>query len=190
MRAALALPSVITFTRIALFPWIAHAIVNGRYATAVWVFLFVSITDSVDGYVARRWHLTTRFGAILDPIADKLLLVTIYASLGYSGAVPVWLVAIVFGRDVFILLLAGLTMASGKVKTFAPSRWGKLSTFVQICTAITAMVHHAHLLDWLLGDIAWLAAVMFVVCAAFTAGSGLHYLFQWRRRLSAGAVGE
>lgn len=190
MKAALALPSVITFTRIAFFPWIAHAIVNGRFATAVWVFLFVSITASLDGFVARRWHLTTRFGAILDPIADKLLLVTIYASLGYAGAVPAWLVGIVFGRDVLILLLAGLTMASGRVRTFAPSRWGKLSTFVQICTAITAMVHHAHLLDWALGNIAWLAQVMFFVCAAFTAGSGFHYLVQWRRRLSARGEGE
>ena len=190
MRAALALPSVITFSRIALFPWIAHAILDGRFATAVWVFFFVAITDSIDGWVARRWHLTTRFGAILDPIADKLLLVTIYASLGYVEAVPRWLVAIVFGRDVLILLLAGLTMASGRVRTFEPSRWGKLSTFVQICTAITAMVHHAHLLDWLLGDLAWIAAVMFAVCASWTTGSGLHYFFLWWRRLSSRGVRE
>ena len=190
MRAALALPSVITFSRIALFPWISHAILNGRFATAVWVFFFVAITDSVDGWVARRWHLTTRFGTILDPIADKLLLVTIYASLGWVGAVPGWLVAIVFGRDVLILLLAGVTMATGRVRTFEPSRWGKLSTLVQICTAITAMVHHAHLLDWLLGDVRGIATVMFAVCAASTTGSGVHYLFLWWRRLSARGVRE
>ncbi|MEP7365979.1 MAG: CDP-alcohol phosphatidyltransferase family protein [Acidobacteriota bacterium] len=190
MRAALALPSAITFSRIALFPWISHAILNGRFGTAVWVFFFVAVTDSIDGWVARRWQLTTRFGAILDPIADKLLLVTIYASLGWVDAVPRWLVAIVFGRDVLILLLAGITMAAGRVRTFEPSRWGKLSTFVQICTAITAMVHHAHLLDWLLGDVGWIAEVMFAVCAAWTTGSGLHYLFLWWRRLSAGGVRE
>jgi cardiolipin synthase len=190
MRVALALPSAITFTRIALFPWISHAILNGRFATAVWVFLFVGLTDSLDGWVARRWKLTTRFGQVLDPIADKLLLVTIFASLGWVEAVPRWLVVIVFGRDVLILLLAGITMASGRVRTFEPSRWGKLSTFFQICTAITAMVHHAHLLDWLLGDIGWIAAVMFAVCAAWTTGSGLHYLFLWWKRLSEGGARE
>jgi len=76
------------------------------------------------------------------------------------------------------------------VRTFEPSRWGKLSTFVQICTALTAMVHHAHLLDWLLGDVSWIAVVMFAVCAASTTGSGVHYLFLWWRRLSAGGVRE
>lgn len=190
MRAALALPSVITFSRIALFPWISHAILNGRFATAMWVFFIVAITDSIDGWVARRWHLTTRFGTILDPVADKLLLVAVYASLGWVGAVPSWLVVIIFGRDVLILLLAGITMATGRVRTFEPSRWGKLSTFVQICTALTAMVHHAHLLDWLLGDVSWIAVVTFAVCAASTTGSGVHYLFLWWRRLSAGGVRE
>lgn len=189
MKAALALPSVITFTRIALFPWIAHAILNCRFATAVWVFFFVAITDSLDGWVARRWKLTTRFGTILDPIADKLLLVTVYASLGWVAAVPSWLVAIVFGRDVLILLLAGITMAAGRVRTFQPSLWGKLSTLIQVCTAIIAMVYHARLLE-LLGDIGWLAALMFAVCAGWTTGSGLHYFFLWWRRLSAGGVRE
>jgi len=190
MRAALALPSVITFTRIALFPWIAHAIVNGRFATAVWVFCFVALTDSLDGWVARRWKLTTRFGQILDPIADKLLLVTVFAALGWAGAVPPWLVAIVFGRDALILLLAGIAMASGRVRTFEPSVWGKLSTFIQAWTAGTAMVHHAHLLDGFPGGTGWLASVMFALCAAGTTGSGLHYLFLWRRRLSEGAARE
>ena len=190
MRAALALPSAITFSRIALFPWISLAILDGRFATAVWVFFFVAVTDSVDGWVARRWHLTTRFGQILDPIADKLLLVTIYASLGWVHAVPPWLVWVVFGRDVLILLLAGITMASGRIRSFEPSRWGKLSTFIQICTAITAMVHHAHLLDGLLGDVGWIARAMFAICAAWTTGSGFHYLFLWWRRLSAGGVRE
>lgn len=190
MRAALALPSAITFVRIALFPWIAWAIVQGRFDTAVRVFMAVALTDALDGFVARRWHLATRFGTILDPIADKLLLVTVFASLGWAGTVPGWLVVIVFGRDTLILLLAGVTMATGRVRTFHPSVWGKLSTVVQAGTVVAAMVHHAHLLPEFPGGTGRVAELMYGLCALATAGSGFHYLYLWRKRLSEGGPGE
>lgn len=190
MRAALALPSAITFVRIALFPWIAWAIVHGRFDTAVRVFVAVALTDALDGFVARRWRLATRFGTILDPIADKLLLVTVFASLGWAGAVPAWLVMIVFGRDTLILLLAGATMATGRVRTFHPSVWGKLSTVVQVGTVVAAMVDHARLLPVHPAAVGRAAALMYGLCALVTAGSGFHYLYLWQRRLSERAPGE
>ena len=82
------------------------------------------------------------FGAYLDPIADKCLLSGIYLALGATGAVPWWLVAIVLGRDIYILLAVLGVMALTKVRKFPPSRWGKISTFVQIATAVTVMVQN------------------------------------------------
>lgn len=179
MRLALALPSAITFTRILFFPYLAAQIAQGYFSRAVIVFFVIAVTDSIDGWVARRWNLQTRFGAVLDPLADKLLLVTIYLSLYSVGAVPRWLAAIIFGRDIAILLVAGATILATDIRDFAPSKWGKLSTFIQIFTACTTMIWRA---NWL-GDIWWIAWFTWVVCGCWTAASGFHYLYLWKRRM-------
>jgi cardiolipin synthase len=179
MRAALAVPSAITFTRILFFPYLAKEILRGNFSWAAVLCFVVALTDNIDGWVARRWRLETRFGAALDPVADKLLMVTVFLSLYGAGAVPGWLVAVIFGRDAAILLVAGATLLLTPIRDFAPSRWGKLSTFLQVFAACMTLIWRA---GWF-GDIWWVAWFAWGLCAAVTAGSGLHYLYLWKRRV-------
>ncbi len=86
---------------------------------------------------------STRLGAYLDPIADKILLSVIYISLGVVGALPWWMVAIVFGRDVLILAMAAYGLLFTSIRKFPPSVWGKISTFFQISAALMVMCARA-----------------------------------------------
>jgi len=169
---AKSLPSLVSLLRLALAPWVAIYILTGRYAAAMVLFVIAAFTDIIDGYLARRFNLQTKIGAILDPLTDKALVVTIYVSLAVTKDLPFWLVAMVFGRDFLILLMAGFAMAFTKLRDFPPSRWGKYSTFSQIVTAVTAMVHAGRLLE----NIGWILEGFMLACAFMTAVSGLHYL--------------
>jgi len=84
-------------------------------------------------------RVTTQVGAYLDPIADKCLLSGVYLALAWAHLVPWWLVAIIFGRDIYILAAVAVVMLFTPIRGFPPSIWGKVSTFVQICTAVLWM---------------------------------------------------
>ncbi len=177
MRATVLLPNAITLARFALTPLIAASILRRDYTTALWVFLAAAVTDVLDGHLARRLNALTRFGAYVDPVVDKVFLGTIYICLGWVAALPWWLVGLVLARDILILSAAAVTYCLTRFKDFAPSRWGKLSTFVQICTAVAAAVNGAWQTEW-----TGAAVGAFVWCAAaFTVGSGLHYLVGIRK---------
>jgi cardiolipin synthase len=165
------LANLFTAARLALVPLIVHAILDGRHAAALGLFFAAALTDGIDGFLARNFNQATPFGAYLDPIADKCLLSGIYLALGAIGSVPWWLVAIVLGRDIFILLAVLAVMALTKVRSFPPSRWGKISTFVQIATAISWLVQNI----WQTAVFHGIAAAMVWVCAFFTVLSGVHY---------------
>ena len=165
------LANLFTFIRLALVPMIVHAILDGRHLAALELFFAASMTDVIDGFLARNFGQATQFGAYLDPIADKCLLSGIYLALGATGAVPWWFVAIVLGRDIYILLAVLGVMALTKVRKFPPSRWGKISTFVQIATAVTFLVQNL----CQIAIIQAIAATMIWVCTAFTLWSGIHY---------------
>ncbi len=129
----------VTLLRLILAPLVAADIVHGHYGRAIILTFAAGFTDVIDGYLARRFGDTTKVGAYFDPIADKIMLSLIYVALGIAGAMPWWMVAIVFGRDILILgmSLYGLLFAS--VRQFPPSVWGKLSTFFQIAAALIVM---------------------------------------------------
>jgi cardiolipin synthase len=95
----------------------------------------------------------------------------IFLALGASGTVPWWFVAIVFARDIYILLAALAVMALTDIRKFPPSRWGKISTFVQIATALAFMVQNI----WQTTLFQTIAAAMLWVCPIFTIWSGVHY---------------
>ena len=175
------LANLFTLSRMALVPMIVHAILEGRNVTALELFLAAAVTDVIDGGLARGFGQATRSGAYLDPIADKILLSGIFLGLGATGAVPWWLVAIVLGRDIFILLGVLVLLALTKVKKFPPSRWGKISTFVQIATVVTFLVKNI----WDVSVFQAIAATMIWVCAAFTLWSGAHYAIRSTQTLRA-----
>jgi cardiolipin synthase len=163
--------NLLTVLRLALVPCIAVAILNGRHLAALILFFLAGVTDGIDGPLARRFHWSSRAGAYLDPIADKVLLSTVYICLAAIDALPWWFVVVVCGRDILILLAAGLALAFDRVGKFPPSVWGKLSTFLQIVTAVVWMSRKAFpplTLDSIATVLLWLTT-------AATAWSGIHY---------------
>ncbi|MGD0199137.1 MAG: CDP-alcohol phosphatidyltransferase family protein [Bryobacteraceae bacterium] len=181
------LPNLVTLTRLALTPLAVWAILQGRFGRALAIVAVAGATDVLDGLLARWLHSVTRLGAYLDPVADKVLLSATYLALGAAGAVPLWVVLVVFGRDVLILALAAAALLFTSHRSFPPSVWGKISTLFQIVAAITVLTagafpHWKVPVQWPL----WAAA-------AATVWSGLVYV--WRgislvRRRAAAQMGS
>ena len=97
------LPNAITIARILAVPLMIWLIVSGDYLAAFWIFVLAGISDGVDGFIAKRFGLQTELGAYLDPLADKLLLVSIFVSLGMLRVLPPWVVILVVSRDILIV---------------------------------------------------------------------------------------
>ena len=133
------LPNLFTLARLVLAPFVASDILRGHYTRAIILLFAAGFTDVIDGYLARRFETATPAGAYFDPIADKILLSVIYVSLGLAGAIPWWMVAVVFGRDVLILAMVGYGLLFTSLRKFPPSVWGKISTFFQIAAALVVM---------------------------------------------------
>ena len=171
MPRRLTLANLITLSRLVMTPFIISDILRGQHTRALVLFFIAAWTDAIDGWVARLSGTSTPSGAYLDPVADKCLLSGIFLALGAASYVPWWFVAVVLGRDLYILLAVLAVMALTKVRKFPPSAWGKLSTFVQIATAVTWMTRNIYpgpVLDGLASGMLW-------VCTISTIWSGLHY---------------
>ncbi len=164
------LPNLFTLARLVLAPFIAAGILHDRYGRAIILVFAAGFTDVIDGFLARRLQVSTPAGAYFDPIADKILLSVIYISLGAAGAIPWWMVAVVFGRDILILAMAGYGLLFTSLRKFPPSMWGKISTFFQIAAALVVMGARAGIP----------APVTLALCLMLfgTIVSGLHYV--WR----------
>jgi cardiolipin synthase len=171
MPAWVNLPNLLTLLRLLLVPVVVVFIVEGRYLLAGWLFGAAAFTDILDGAAARWMGVSTPVGAYLDPIADKCLLSGVYLALAWAHLVPWWLVGIIFGRDIYILLGAGVFLLFTPARSFPPSIWGKVSTFVQICTAVLWMARV------IFGTrvLAELSSAMLWPCVGFTVWSGLDY---------------
>ena len=130
------IPNILTLVRIACVPLFIVATIRGWYLAAFVLFVAAGITDAVDGYVARKLNQHSTIGAVLDPAADKTLMVsgyllyTMYEPIRYR--VPDWLTFTVFARDVLIVLFALLLYSRVRIKRFPPSIAGKISTICQI----------------------------------------------------------
>jgi cardiolipin synthase len=133
------LPNLLTLARLVLAPFVAADILHQRYGRAIVLFFLAGLSDILDGFLARRLQASTPEGAYFDPMADKILLSVIYVSLGVAGAMPWWMVGVVFGRDVLILAMAAYGLLFTKLRKFPPSVWGKISTFFQIAAALVVM---------------------------------------------------
>jgi cardiolipin synthase (CMP-forming) len=174
------LPNLLTLLRLPLAPWVAVCVLNAQYRLALVVLIAAGATDGLDGYLARRLQVISRFGALADPVADKVLLVTAYVSLGFAGLVPMWLLVVVLGRDLLILLLAGVALATASRIDLSPSVWGKLSTLVQMVTGVTVIGTKA----FEVRNGSGLVEVLVVITAITTSWSGLHYAWRGMRSWS------
>lgn len=127
------LPNLLSALRLLAAPLAAFLIHAGDYSAAFTVFVLAGASDAADGFIARRWGYMSRFGAWLDPAADKLLMLVCFIALWRIGAAPLWLAALVVARDLLLAAGAALVMVTALPVRIAPIALGKLSTIVQVC---------------------------------------------------------
>lgn len=183
MSTALTVANFLTILRLILIPVFVTALFYQRFGWALSIFLFAAITDGLDGLVARSLNQKTQLGAILDPMADKLLLVTAFIVLSlprftFSDPIPFWVTVTVISRDAFIVLGAlVINMVTG-FSQFRPSLPGKINTIVQIIQIVAFLGANAFNLrfDYLM-PLYYLTVSMAVL-------SGLHYIVHVNRQMS------
>jgi cardiolipin synthase len=132
LRQFRAAPNLLTLLRLFIIPFLVIAILDGRYRMAFALFVLAGFSDGFDGLLARWLSQRTTLGQYLDPIADKLLLSTLFLVLTHMSLVPRYVTVLVFSRDLGILLISTLLFATGTLRDFRPSLLGKLNTLVQI----------------------------------------------------------
>jgi cardiolipin synthase len=138
------IPNTITLLRIVAVPFFLSLLVDGSYRAALIVFVAAGISDGIDGAIARLTNARTQLGAHLDPLADKLLLVSAFVALATLGLIPMQLMIIVIMRD--IVILGGYVtnaVITGRPMEMRPSVWGKGTTFLQILTVVIVLVQQA-----------------------------------------------
>ena len=173
----------LTVLRILLIPVFVTLLVYKRPGGALVVFALAAFTDLLDGYVARQRGSQSRLGAFLDPMADKMLLISSFVTLTWLKALPFWIAAVVISRDVILVVGALLIhMVGGRIYP-RPTWAGKAATFFQIATVLLGLTARYFRVPLALEVAMWLAAV-------FTVVSGLQYLVQGMRYLSVAPTDE
>jgi cardiolipin synthase len=171
------LPNSITVFRFLLVPPVVLLLLNRQYVGALLVFVLAGFSDALDGYLAKRYHWTSRLGALLDPLADKLMLVSGFVALAWLGLIPLWLVGLVILRDVVIV--AGAIVYHMRIEKLeaAPSVVSKLNTLAQILLVLAVMYSQAirQLPSF------WMDVLIYGVLFT-TLWSGLDYVWTWGRR--------
>jgi cardiolipin synthase (CMP-forming) len=180
----LSIPNLITLGRILLVPVVVWAITAGEMRIAFVLFLAAGISDAVDGFLAKRFGMTTELGAYLDPLADKAMLVSIYIALGITEAVPRWLVILVVSRDIMIVSAVILSWVVDKPVPLKPLLVSKLNTVAQIALACVVM---AALGFGFNAEVATM--VLTALVAALTLLSVAFYVAEWVRHMNAAELG-
>jgi len=173
------LPNFITLLRIAATPVAVWLIVENHLIWAFWVFIVAGISDGVDGFIAKRFNMETELGKYLDPIADKVLLVSVYVTLGIEGILPNWVVILVVFRDVFIVGGALLFETMTHSLTMQPLMVSKINTVLQITLATTVMASVGYGIA-----LAGVLDILMVLTAMATILSGVTYAVVWVKRWS------
>jgi CDP-diacylglycerol---glycerol-3-phosphate 3-phosphatidyltransferase len=164
-------PNALTFLRAMLVPVILWLLVQDSATLRWWAFgtfVFAAATDSIDGWVARRWHGVTRWGQLADPIADKLLIIGSLASLAYVGELPWWAVSVIVAREVAVTMLR-VQLVRRRDLVMPASVWGKIKTLSQV-VAVAAYL-------WPTVG-ATFREVLLQVAVVLTVWSGIDYAFR------------
>jgi cardiolipin synthase (CMP-forming) len=175
------LPNQITLLRLIFIPFIVLYVLDANYHMALLLFVLAGITDALDGNLARILKQKTQLGEYLDPIADKLLLSTLFLVLSLVGEVPWRVTVLVFSRDIGILVVSALLYTTASLRDFRPSIFGKINTTVQVLTLFFVLYAQVNPADWVAHFRyagLWLTAVLTVV-------SAVHYALLVGPRLKA-----
>lgn len=165
----------LTLLRMLLIPAFVILVVYDYLGAALLVFAVAGLTDALDGLIARRFGLGTALGAWLDPMADKLLLVSTFVvltwpGLGLANRLPIWLTVLIISRDVVIVLTVAIVNLAIGPRVFRPSLFGKLATATYIVTAVVAMFFNYR------GYRSVVVDGFIYACLAITVVSSLHYI--------------
>ncbi len=173
------LPNIISIIRLFLVPVIIWLIVTNKLFGAFLVFLVAGLTDALDGFLARRFGWRTELGAYLDPVADKALLVSVYAALGFFGHIPAWLVILVISRDLLIIGAVMLSWLLGRTGSIHPLLISKVNTVLQISLAVLVLAEGGAHIGWgaYITPLTWATGLTTGLSAAV-------YLVIWLRRMA------
>ncbi|MGO8718719.1 MAG: CDP-alcohol phosphatidyltransferase family protein [Acidobacteriaceae bacterium] len=181
LRQLRALPNQLTLLRLSIVPFLVLAILDAHYHRAFVLMVVAGVSDGLDGALARIFRQRTELGSYLDPIADKLLLSTLFLVLTHVGLVSMRITVMVFSRDLGIVIISALLYATTGTRDFHPSWLGKGNTVAQIlavCSVVLAQTHPAY---WVL----WTRHVSLEATLWLTVLSGFHYLWRSGRRLGS-----
>ena len=182
---ALNIPNLITLGRILLVPVVVWAIASGTMWIAFVLFVVAGVSDAVDGFLAKRFDMTTELGSYLDPLADKALIVSIYITLGVNGAIPRWLVILVVSRDILIVGGIMLSWLVGNPLKIKPLLVSKLNTVAQILFACVVLGSLGFNIE-----AATLTLVLMGLVATLTLLSVAAYVAEWVRHMNSAAAGS
>jgi cardiolipin synthase (CMP-forming) len=172
----LSLPNLITMARILCVPLIVWTITSGHMLPAFLLFLAAGISDAVDGFLAKRFNMATELGALLDPLADKALIVSIYVALGFTEALPRWMVILVVSRDILIVGGFLLAMLIDRPMPVRPHPVSKLNTVAQITLAAVTLGSLG-----LNFDAGWALPILMALVTILTLLSIGFYVAEWIR---------
>ncbi len=179
----MSIPNLITLGRILLVPIVVWAIASGEMWIAFILFVAAGVSDAVDGFLAKRFGMTTELGAYLDPLADKALIVSIYITLSVNGIIPIWLVILVVSRDIMIVGAVMLSWVLGSPLKVKPLLVSKLNTVAQIlfaCVVLGSLGFNiqAKMLELILMGLVTILTLLSVAA----------YLAEWMRHMNSAAA--
>lgn len=179
LRQLLTAPNQLTLLRLIFIPFIIINIVDNNYRWALILLVIAGLSDGLDGLLARTLHQQTKLGQYLDPIADKLLLSTLFLVLSILHRIPWKYTVLVFSRDLCILFICAVLYASTSIRDFRPSIFGKINTGAQVVTIFFVLLFQVDSTAW----IYYCRKVGLYSTFAFTLVSGLHYVFLIGQRI-------
>jgi cardiolipin synthase len=173
------IPNSLTILRILLIPCYIGLLVYGRFDEALIVLLVAGLTDALDGAIARMKNQYTRLGAVLDPLADKMLLISGFVTLSLIHLVPSWVTILVVSRDVILMLGTAVAHFTDSRVDITPTFLGKGTTFLQLSYVVMVIFLTSRRID-----LSVILPLLFGMIS-FTLLSGLHYLYRGFRHTSA-----
>ena len=180
-RQILTAPNQLTLLRMIFLPFIVINLLKHDYKWALALFVLAGMSDGLDGLLARTLHQQTMLGQYLDPIADKLLISTMFLVLSIERMIPWKYTVVVFSRDISILLISGVLFMIAGLRDFRPSIFGKANTFAQVAAIFFVLLLLIEPLRWV-----WIARTIFLRATFFfTIISAVHYAFLVQHRLHA-----
>src|SRR6202453_4765321 len=183
LRQILTAPNQITLLRMIFLPFIVINLLKQDFKWALALFVLAGVSDGLDGLLARTLHQQTLLGQYLDPIADKLLMSTMFLVLSIERMIPWKYPVVVFSRDISILMISGVLFMIAGLRDFRPSIFGKANTFAQVASIFFVMLLLVYPVRWI-----WIARTTFLRATfIFTIVSAVHYAFLVQHRLHQSA---